>query len=207
MGNHDKSRVGSRFGYERIDVMNTLLLTLPGIAITYNGEEIGMTDYTEIPWEETKDPAALNTNPEVYKDYTRDPVRTPFQWSTAENAGFTSGNFTWLPVNPNYRALNLKSQQEADLSHYKLYQQLAKLRQQPSFLIGNFRPLVFGTSVFAYIRELPGSEVYVVVLNVGNQREIVDLSMFLTLPQELEVVATGIRSTYTMGYVMSCEFA
>jgi len=204
MGNHDKSRVGSRFNFERIDIMNTLLLTLPGIAITYNGEEIGMTDYTDISWEETKDPAALNTNPEVYRLYSRDPVRTPFQWdSTDDNAGFTTGNTTWLPVSPNYRALNLQSQQEADLSHYKLYQQLAKLRQHKTFLSGNFRPLVFGTSVFAYVRELPGSETFVIVLNIGSQREIVNLNMFLTLPEELEVLATGIRSTYNIGSIVS----
>lgn len=36
LGNHDVHRVGSRYGSERIDSMNMLLLTLPGVAITYN---------------------------------------------------------------------------------------------------------------------------------------------------------------------------
>lgn len=35
MGNHDRSRVATRYGYEKIDLMNMLLLTLPGIAVTY----------------------------------------------------------------------------------------------------------------------------------------------------------------------------
>lgn len=111
-----------------------------------------MTDYTEIPWESTKDPAALNTNQEIYKKFSRDPVRTPFQWDTSRYAGFSNGSDTWLPVNPNYRALNLKSQQEAERSHWKLYQQLVELRQRETFLYGNFRAMAFGTKVLAYTR-------------------------------------------------------
>jgi alpha-glucosidase len=42
LGNHDKPRVGSRFGWELIDGLMALVMTLPGVAITYNGEEIGM---------------------------------------------------------------------------------------------------------------------------------------------------------------------
>lgn len=36
LGNHDNSRVGSRYGSERIDALNALLLTLPGAGVTYN---------------------------------------------------------------------------------------------------------------------------------------------------------------------------
>lgn len=36
LGNHDKARVGSRYGYQRIDSINAMLLTLPGAGITYN---------------------------------------------------------------------------------------------------------------------------------------------------------------------------
>uniref|UniRef100_A0A336LW94 CSON001904 protein n=1 Tax=Culicoides sonorensis TaxID=179676 RepID=A0A336LW94_CULSO len=201
MGNHDRSRVATRYGYEKIDVMNMLLLTLPGVAVTYQGEEIGMTDYSDISWADTKDPAALNTNPEVYKQYSRDFVRTPFQWDTTRYSGFTEGNSSssWLPVNPNYRALNLKSQQEAEKSHWKLYQQLVQLRQHKTFLHGTFRAMPFGDSVIAYLREYPNSETFVILLNLGKQREIVDLSPFLTLPDQLIVEATGIRSTYAIG--------
>lgn len=158
-----------------------------------------MTDYSDISWEDTKDPAALNTNPEVYKQYSRDFVRTPFQWDTSRYAGFTEGNTTWLPVNPNYRALNLRSQQEGDKSHWKLYQQLVQLRRHKTFLYGSFRPMSFGDNVLAFVREYPNSESFVVVLNLGKQREIIDLSAFLTLPEELIVEVTGIRSTYAIG--------
>jgi hypothetical protein len=43
------------------------------------GDEIGMLDYRDISWEDTVDPYACNTNQEVYKKFTRDPVRTPIQ--------------------------------------------------------------------------------------------------------------------------------
>jgi hypothetical protein len=36
LGNHDNSRVGSRYGADRIDALNTILLTLPGAGVTYN---------------------------------------------------------------------------------------------------------------------------------------------------------------------------
>jgi alpha-glucosidase len=50
--------------------------TLPGVAVTYNGDEIGMLDYRDISWEDTLDPQACNTNdPNNYKDASRDPQR------------------------------------------------------------------------------------------------------------------------------------
>lgn len=46
-----------------------------------------MNSNWNISWEDTQDPKALNTNPDVYLQYTRDPVRTPFQWNDDFNAG------------------------------------------------------------------------------------------------------------------------
>ena len=59
LGSHDISRVASRTGpVDKVDHWNLLLLSLPGVVITYQGEELGMTD-TELSWEETRDPAGL----------------------------------------------------------------------------------------------------------------------------------------------------
>ena len=44
-------RLGSRFGAGNIDGFNMMSLMLPGVAVTYNGEEIGMTN-TEVSWED-----------------------------------------------------------------------------------------------------------------------------------------------------------
>ena len=58
-------RLGSRFGAGNIDGFNMMSLMLPGVAVTYNGEEIGMTN-TAVSWEDTVDPAGLNCGEEHF---------------------------------------------------------------------------------------------------------------------------------------------
>ncbi|XP_055372352.1 maltase A1-like [Condylostylus longicornis] len=86
MGNHDQRRVASRYGVDKIDTMNMILMILPGAAITYNGDEIGMID-GDIKFEDSKDPAAIRAGPEKYQKFTRDPARTPMQWDDSTSAG------------------------------------------------------------------------------------------------------------------------
>jgi alpha-glucosidase len=59
---------------------------LPGVAVTYLGEEICMVD-TPLTWEETQDPQGCNAGKAHYKQRSRDPVRTPFQWDATTSAG------------------------------------------------------------------------------------------------------------------------
>jgi len=61
-------------------------LLLPGVAITYYGEEIGMEDIN-LSWELTVDPAGKNAGPEKFLKASRDPSRTPMQWNIDRNAG------------------------------------------------------------------------------------------------------------------------
>lgn len=77
LGNHDQRRIKSRLGGEgRAELFNFFLQTMPGHAITYQGEEIIMED-VHISWEETQDPQACNTNdPDGYDAYSRDPARS-----------------------------------------------------------------------------------------------------------------------------------
>ena len=65
LGNHDNWRLGSRFGQENMDGFNMVSLLLPGVAVTYNGEEIGMVN-TEVSWEDTVDPAGINCGEDHY---------------------------------------------------------------------------------------------------------------------------------------------
>lgn len=199
IGNHDQPRVGSRYGTERIDVINTLLMTVPGIAITYYGEEIGMVNYNDISWEDTKDPAAKNTNPKVFMKFTRDPERTPFQWDDSVNAGFSTAENTWLPVNPNYLELNLKKQKEQERSHYKTYQQLVKLRQHQTFRKGSIQLLPYNDRVVTFIRELLNHDTFVIILNLDSQEQLVDLSVFPRLSEELKVALVSSTSNFRVG--------
>lgn len=87
VGNHDNHRVVNRFGLNRGDAINIMVQTLPGIAITYYGEEIVMSDQW-ISWEDTIDPQACNQNKDNYDTLSRDPARTPFQASRFKGRGF-----------------------------------------------------------------------------------------------------------------------
>jgi glycosidase len=66
--------------------MNSIGLLLPGVGVTYNGEEIGMEN-TFITWEQCVDPQGINAGPDHYLEKTRDLERTPFQWDSSTSAG------------------------------------------------------------------------------------------------------------------------
>ena len=66
-GSHDISRVASRVSQVFIDHMNMLVLMLPGVSVTYQGEELGMTN-TNISWEDTMDPAGLACGQDKYQE-------------------------------------------------------------------------------------------------------------------------------------------
>ncbi|CAG0879003.1 unnamed protein product [Cyprideis torosa] len=130
IGNHDSSRVASRFGSEYVDAINMIVQLVPGTAITYQGEEIGMED-TFISWEDTQDPFGCNCGIENYQSCSRDPGRTPMQWSNANMAGFTDGQEPWLPINENYVWLNVETQEGELESHLNIYRRLTSLRRRP----------------------------------------------------------------------------
>ncbi|XP_037914201.1 maltase A1 [Hermetia illucens] len=199
LGNHDNNRVASRYGKNRADLLNILLQTLPGIAVTYNGEEIAMTDVF-IPWNETVDPQACNTNPDVFQSFSRDPARTPFQWDASTNAGFSTARKTWLPVSADYKTNNVLMQQHAPISHLHIFKKLLKLRDEPSFDQGTFESQLVNSDVIVYKRELTGSDIYVVVLNFGTTSHQIDLkSIYSGIGSKLEVITTSLQSGYKDG--------
>jgi alpha-glucosidase len=141
----------------------------------------------------------FQTNPSVYKKYSRDPERTPFQWDSTKNAGFSLAVKTWLPVNPNYVDINLKAQKDAQKSHFKFYKQLMELRRQKTFVDGSLKVQALNRRVFAFMRELRDSETFVVVVNLGANPEHVSLKTFKTLRDKLKVAAAAPSSSYNEG--------
>lgn len=110
----------TRFRNDMVDGLNALNMMLPGVAITYQGEEIGMRD-GYVSWENTVDvEACTNGNPDTYMLYSRDPARTPFHWDNTTNAGFSTGDETWLPIAEDYDEINLANQKEVVRSHFKV---------------------------------------------------------------------------------------
>jgi alpha-glucosidase len=165
IGNHDQPRITSRIGEQQARVAAVLLLTLRGTPTIYYGEEIGMRD-VPIPLYEVQDPQGLNM-PE--KNLSRDPERTPMQWDSSENAGFTDGK-PWLRLDRTFLRTNVQMEQRDKYSNLTLYRRLIQLRQQePSLMTGNYTPVFSDHQIISYIRQAEGHTAFLIVLNLSHR--------------------------------------
>uniref|UniRef100_A0A0B7ATJ7 Glycosyl hydrolase family 13 catalytic domain-containing protein n=1 Tax=Arion vulgaris TaxID=1028688 RepID=A0A0B7ATJ7_9EUPU len=179
LGNHDRRRVSHKYGPQYVDVYNMLLLTLWGTPTTYYGEEIGMRE-AYISWNQTVDPWGRNYGEEQYEQFSRDPERTPMQWTPGYQAGFTVGPTTWLPLGDNYSTINVQYENEtAGMSSLKLYSQLARLRKLPAFTLHRPWFAFVDQNVVSYIR-MGGGEQYLVAINVGKMNDTVNFRTNIT---------------------------
>uniref|UniRef100_A0A1B6CRX6 alpha-glucosidase n=1 Tax=Clastoptera arizonana TaxID=38151 RepID=A0A1B6CRX6_9HEMI len=200
VGNHDNLRVANRAGIEMVDSLNMMLAMLPGMMVTYNGDEFGMTD-TFLRYDETKDPRGYNLGPDDYVIGSRDPARTPLQWDTSVNAGFSKNTTTWLPVNPNYWYLNVAAQSSAALSHLNVYRQLTQMRKSSIF-----QSTTTGFSVQALtnytliIKRWSGVDTAILIMNLASYQE----TTILTVPNITQMVVSvaSINSGYSTGDVV-----
>lgn len=171
--------------------------------MTKQGDEIGMVDNRDISWEDTVDPQACKAPREVYKEKSRDPARTPFQWDDSTYGGFADtlkqGAKLWLPLHPNYRNVNLKKQKDVEDSIYNYYRKLAAFRKEKTIQEGSFNITTIGSDILTYVRALEGSKTFVVVANLGVTRQTVDLTRFPELKTVLKVELSGVISQYRAG--------
>lgn len=198
LGNHDQHRVATRLGETRTDLINIMLQTLPGVAVTYQGEELGLRN-THLTWEQTVDPSACNTNDPInYEAASRDGCRTPFPWAgDLKNGGFSENDTTWLPINPDYvDGYNVKSQEEMENSHLKIFKRLTKLRKQNVLRQGTYKSMLTNSeNVIVYLRKYE-SYWAVVILNFGANAETVNVKAAFpaetTLPNTLPVYTASL---------------
>ncbi|AIQ11652.1 glycoside hydrolase family 13 protein [Paenibacillus durus] len=184
LNNHDQPRMLSRFGndtaYHRESgkMLATLLHTLQGTPYIYQGEEIGMTNVKFASISDYKDIEIINMHEEylaaghaeeaimnsVYIK-GRDNGRTPMQWSSEPQAGFTTGT-PWLAVNPNYTEINVENALADPDSIFHYYKRLIELRKEHDIIVYGDYKILAGEheQVFAYQRAL-GSERLLVILN------------------------------------------
>ena len=194
LNNHDLPRIVSRWGddgiyrVESAKMLATMLHGMQGTPYIYQGEELGMTNI-RLPLESYRDLEIHNLYAErlaagyAYQDIMesiyargRDNARTPMQWTTEENAGFTTGT-PWLPVNENYRQINAESALSDPESVFHYYRRLIELRKTYEvFRKGSFRLLLpEDPDVFAYLRETE-EETLLVVCNFScRERTLADL--------------------------------
>ncbi|XP_059226398.1 maltase A1 [Stomoxys calcitrans] len=201
LGNHDNHRLASRLGVNRADLFNILLQTLPGNAVTYNGEELGMTDVF-ISWEDSVDPQACNASPETYYAVSRDVARTPYQWDASNLAGFTTGDHSWLPVAANYTTVNALAQLRAPQSHLQIFKKLVKLRKEPSFQDGELKIQAIEDDIVIYSREKKGSDLYVIVLNLGTHDKTININKYYDMGKKAEIITTSMQSKMVDGQVI-----
>ena len=171
-GNHDFARIATKFRKENLRSASVLLLTLWGVPTMYYGDEIGMEN-AEIPPDRLQDPWA---DPE--KGTGRDPERTPMQWNSSPNAGFSPpGVKTWLPIADNFRSVNVADQERDPDSNLNFYRRLLELRGEYQALHeGGFE---FFNSVpkgmLAYKRK-SGEKRVLVLVNFESKAHQLDLS-------------------------------
>lgn len=187
--NHDRSRIPSRWGddkkyrYESATAFATILHGLCGTPFVFQGEEIGMTNpqydmnqYEDIElknsYQEQVEEKKLLTTKEfldVEHKIARDNSRTPMQWNSSKNAGFSQGT-PWYQVNPNYDEINVEKDRQSKKSVFKYYQDLIKLRHNEDILTeGTYKELIpEDENVFAYKRDLNDKH-WLVLVNLTSK--------------------------------------
>lgn len=189
-GNHDVHRLASRFGVENHRSVAMLLLTLWGVPTIYYGDELGMQDVA-VPPERRVDPWGLA---DPGSDLGRDPERTPMQWDSTANAGFTTGE-PWLPLAPDFAEVNVAGQLADEQSTLACYRRLLRLRREQPALTSGTITFVDGLAadLLAYVRAYESRRL-LIILNFGDQKQAVDISGFATSAQSLLATTFGAQS-------------
>jgi maltose alpha-D-glucosyltransferase/alpha-amylase len=148
----------------KIELLNSILFTMPGSPIIYYGDEIGMGDNVWLG--------------------DRDGVRTPMQWSPDRNAGFSRAEpeRLYLPAISDavygYQAVNVEAQERSPYSLLNWTKRLIRVRKQHrAFGRGSITFLQpENPHVLAYLREYQG-DVILVVNNLSSSAQAVRLEL------------------------------
>ena len=197
LANHDQARMVSRFGNDSPEfretsskMLSTFLMTMRGTPYYYNGDELGMTnirfdkieDYRDMPtlneYQHQKDIGGdIKKFMESIKFSCRDNGRTPFQWDTTFNAGFTTGN-PWIKINPNYITVNVSAEEKDANSCLNYFRKIVNLRKENDALIyGKYIMLdKDNPDVYAYTREMNGKR-FLVLLNFTSKTAKFNIGM------------------------------
>jgi maltose alpha-D-glucosyltransferase / alpha-amylase len=149
---------------ERIKLMNSLLLSMPGSPIVYYGDEIGMGD-------------------NIYLG-DRNGVRTPMQWSPDRNAGFSRADPQRLYLPPimdpvyGYQAVNVEAQERDPGSLLNWMKRMLRIRRESrAFGRGHLSFLKPGNrKILAYLREY-ADEAVLCVANLARSAQPVELDL------------------------------
>ena len=199
--NHDQPRVLSRFGndskeYREVSakMLGTCLHMMQGTPYVYQGEELGMTNVPFKSIDDFRDIESIR----AYQEYvesgiidkedmmrflcykSRDNARTPMQWNSGKNAGFTEGT-PWIMVNPNYKEINAEEQVDRADSVFNYYKKLIELRHKEEVIVYGHYELLMPESeeLYVYTRELENEKILVIC-------NFTEKEVKYTLPEEFE---------------------
>jgi oligo-1,6-glucosidase len=173
-------------------MLSTFIMTMRGTPFYYQGDELGMTNIRFDSIDEYQDIDTRNKYISIknkggdlhafldgQKQTSRENSRTPFQWNTTKNSGFTSGK-PWLKVNPNFLTINTEIQEKNQNSVLNYFRKLVQLRKQnPILIYGTYMLLDReNPNVYVYTRKLNGENI-LVLLNFTNQTATYNLNFKL----------------------------
>jgi len=215
--NHDKRRSIGRVDADlgKAKLLALFQFTARGVAITYQGEEIGMTD-TLLPKKTALDPVSHHHNwlPQFVRDrmsqlVNRDECRTPMQWDGSDNSGFCEKDvIPWLPVNDNYPTINVAAQAKDPDSLLQTYRQLLALRTQSPALKWGGLQLDYDTpnDVLGY-RRIEDGQTLQVYINFDEKRHSIstDAAKILFSTHAQNVMDAGMLQLQQIsGVILSC---
>ena len=197
LGNHDFSRIVSRFGNDKkyrnqsAKLLATLLMTLRGTPYVYQGDEIGMTnikypsiDYyddieTRNAWKDAEEQGKdMDIFLKAVHRQSRDNARTPLQWDNSRFAGF-SNTKPWLDVNENYNKINVELEQDNSDSILNYYREIIRIRKKYSTLIyGDFLDLEPSNEKLYIYKRWDKQKTFIIVLNFSDDKAQWDIHNF-----------------------------
>ena len=200
LANHDQPRMVSHWGNDSprfrevsSKMLTTFIMTMRGTPYYYNGDELGMKNIDFNNIEDYRDIATINKYKETQKkggDLTafmtlqkrssRDNSRTPFQWDSTANAGFTTGT-PWIKVNPDYTSVNAAVQEKDPNSILNYFRKIVQLRKDNLVLVYGKYTLLDkdNPAVYAYMREGYGKKM-LILLNFKDHAALANTGIDLS---------------------------
>lgn len=195
LSNHDVARLIDRYGNTdaafrtpSAQMLNTFLLSMRGTPYTYYGDELGMTNIDMPKIEEYVDVSAIGDYNRAKAEgedmdqfmkklnfNSRENARTPMQWDSTKNGGFTEGK-PWKKVNDNHQTINVVAQNKDPKSILNHFRKMVKLRKDnPVLVYGQYQILQESHSeIYAYTRTLDEQQV-LVLLNFSKKQATITL--------------------------------
>ncbi len=212
--NHDQPRATSKYLLEQetnpdaIKTLGAMYFFLRGTPFIYQGQELGMRNFTREGIEEFDDISSIDQYYRSMKEgcteeealhyinlRSRDNARTPFPWKNEKNAGFSAVD-PWLKVTEHYPQINAQSQRNDMDSIYHFYRKMIQLRQDSDYrdclIYGQIEPLETKCKdVIAYIRRTEEQTIYC-YFNFSNETQKESLTK--------EVLNTVLSTNDTIDY-------